>query len=275
MKTDRRTLPFSGRIAHVSLRGQIEADSFAEGTPARLSVPLADLCASPFGRRERQLLLGAALNVLDRRDGAAFVQAAQDGYCGWVAEAALAAPQEPTHWVSAPASHLYPEPQVKVRETAALSLGSRVRVVGETGKFAETADGAFIPRMHLRALGDWASDPVAVAESLLGTPYLWGGNSRAGIDCSGLVQVALTACGIAAPADSDQQCDALGRALPEGTAAQRGDLFFWPGHVAMAVSPTHMIHANGASMSVAYEGVAAALARIAASDAPLQALVRL
>lgn len=275
MKTDHRTLHFSGRIAHVSLRGMIEAESFAEGTPARLAVPLVDLCATPFGRRERQVLLGAALNVLDRRDGAAFVQAAHDGYCGWVDEAALAAPQEATHWVFAPASHLYPEPQVKVRETAAISLGARVRVVAEAGKFLETADGTFIPRTHLRALGDWATDPVAVAESLLGTPYLWGGNSRAGIDCSGLVQIALAACGVASPADSDQQCDVLGATLPAETTPQRGDLFFWPGHAAMAVSDTVLIHANGASMSVAYEGIAAALARIAASEAPLQALKRL
>jgi len=275
MNTDRRTLPFSGRVAHSALRGQIEAESYTLGTPARLAVPLADLCATPFGRRERQLLLGAALTVIERREGAAFVRAAQDGYCGWVAEAALAPPQQATHWVSAPGSHLYPEPAVKARETAALSLGARVRVVAEAGKFAETADGAFIPRMHLRELGNWAADPVAVAESLLGTPYLWGGNSRAGIDCSGLVQAALAACGITAPADSDQQCDTLGRALPEGTTPARGDLFFWPGHVAMAVSDTVMIHANGASMSVAYEGIAAALARIEASDAPLQALKRL
>ncbi|WP_372840532.1 NlpC/P60 family protein [Phaeovulum sp.] len=275
MKTDRRTYPYSGRVAHVSLRGQIEAESFSEGSPARLGVPLADLCAAPFGRRERQLLLGAALNVLDRRDGAAFVVAARDGFCGWVAESALAAPQEATHWVSAPATHLYPEPQVKTRETAALSIGARVRVVGEQGKFLQTADGAFIPRMHLRALNDWATDPVAVAESLLGTPYLWGGNSHAGIDCSGLVQASLNACGIACPADSDQQCDALGTVLPETAAPKRGDLFFWPGHVAMAASDSEIIHANGASMSVAYEGIEAALARIAASDAPLQCRKRL
>ncbi|MDP2061494.1 MAG: NlpC/P60 family protein [Phaeovulum sp.] len=275
MTGDRRTLPFSGRVAHVSLRGKVEAESFTEGSGARLGVPLADLCASPFGKRERQLLLGAALNVFERRDGAAFMQAAADGYCGWVAEAALAQPQEPTHWVAAPASHLYPEPQVKQRETAALSLGARVRVVGETGKFAETADGGFIPRMHLREIGDWAQDPVAVAESLLGTPYLWGGNSRAGIDCSGLVQAALSACGLPCPADSDQQCDAVGTLLAKGTPPRRGDLLFWPGHVAMAVSDAVLIHANGASMSVAYEGITPCLARIAASDGPLQALKRL
>ncbi|MBW6507523.1 MAG: C40 family peptidase [Rhodobacteraceae bacterium] len=275
MSEDRRSLPYSGRIAHASLRGQVEAASYSEGTPTRLAVPLADLCASPFGERERQVLLGAAFTLIDRREGAAFVQAELDGFCGWVAESALAAPQVATHWVAAPASHLYPEPQVKVRETAAITMGSRVRLVAEAGKFAETADGAFIPRVHLRVLGDWAHDPVAVAESLLGTPYLWGGNSHAGIDCSGLVQAALTACGIACPADSDQQCDALGTALPAGAAPRRGDLFFWPGHVAMAVSESVLIHANGASMNVAHEGIAAALARIAASDGPLQALKRL
>lgn len=275
MSQDRRTTPYSGRIAHTSLRGQTNAESYTEGTPARLAVPLADLCATPFGKRERQLLLGAALTVLDRREGAAFVQAALDGFCGWVAEHALAPPQAATHWVSAPASHLYPEPQVKVRETAAISMGARVRIVGESGKFLQTADGAFIPRMHLSEIGAWASDPASVAESLLGTPYLWGGNSRSGIDCSGLVQAALTACGLACPADSDQQCDLVGTVLPAGTPPRRGDLFFWPGHVAMAVSETVLIHANGASMSVAYEAIPACLARIAASEAPLQCLKRI
>jgi cell wall-associated NlpC family hydrolase len=268
MIADRRSTPFSGRVAHPALRGQIKAERYSEGEPARIAAPLADLCAAPFGTRDRQLLLGAELRLFERRDGAAFVQALADGYCGWVDAAALGGAQQATHWLAAPGSHIYPEPAVRARATAALSLGARVRVVASAGSFAETAEGGFIPQVHLRATGDWAPDPVAVAESLLGTPYLWGGNSRAGIDCSGLVQLAHAACGIACPADSDQQLAGFGLPLPEGAPLARGDLIFWPGHVAMVVSDTVLIHANGATMNVAYEGITACMARIGASDGP-------
>jgi cell wall-associated NlpC family hydrolase len=137
-----------------------------------------------------------------------------------------------------------------------------VTVTGAAGAFAETPQG-FVPRTHLRPLGDWAADPATVAESLLGTPYLWGGNSRAGMDCSGLVQLAFHACGRACPADSDLQ-QAVGAALPEDVPPRRNDLLFWKGHVALVLDSSRLIHANGHSMSVVTEGIAECFARIAA-----------
>ena len=265
MSADRRTTPFSGRVALATLRGQVTAEAFTTGDPARVAVPMADLLAAPGGRRERQLLLGAALRVIDRQAGHAFVQAAADGYCGWIAEAALGPAQQPTHWVAVPGSHLYSGPSVQAAETAGLSLGARLRIVADHDRFLETAEGAFVPRPHLRTLGDWATDPVTVAETLLGTPYLWGGNSRTGIDCSGLVQLAWSACGLPCPADSDQQFAALGQVLPESEVPRRGDLVFWKGHVALVVDAARLIHANGQTMSVAYEGIATCIARVAAA----------
>lgn len=259
--TDRRLTPANGRVAHVSLRGTIDAPRFVDGTPARVAMPLSDLLASPGGTRDRQLLSGAEVLVLDRHDGHAFVQAKADGYCGYIAEAALAPPQKATHWVAAPATHLYPAASIKARETALLSLGARVTATGTEGKLVRTADG-WIPRQHLRALEDWADDPVSVAESLIGTPYLWGGNSRSGIDCSGLVQIAYFACGRACPGDSDLQQASLGVALPRSEPLRRGDLLFWKGHVALACDGMRLIHANGHSMSVAYEGISECIARI-------------
>lgn len=271
---DRRLTPFSGRVAAASLRGQVAAEAFTEGEPARILRPVVDLSPEPGALRDRQLIFGAAVTVIERRAGAAFVQAAADGYCGWVPASALGAPAAPTHVVSAAATHVYREASIKRGEVMALSLGARLAVLGADATFLRIAEG-FVPRPHARPLDPPETDPVAVAERLLGTPYLWGGNSREGIDCSGLVQVALALCGRACPADSDQQRGAFGPFLAAGTVPQRGDLFFWKGHVAMACDGEVLIHANGHTMSVAHEGISACLARIeAAGEGPFLGLKR-
>jgi cell wall-associated NlpC family hydrolase len=263
---DRRITAFSGRVAHVSLQGVISAP-MTEGEAAQVVIPLADLRQSPDGARDRQLLLGDAVTVIDRDEGSAFVQSAKDGYCGWVQESALGSGPEPTHWVVAPSTHLYTEPQVQAPEKACVSLGSRVAVVGSWGAWANTPHG-FMPLAHLRPIGQWAPDPVYVAESFLGTPYLWGGNSRFGIDCSGLVQAALHASGKDCPGDSDMQMQ-IGRALQPEEKLKRCDLIFWKGHVAMVVNENVLIHANGHTMSVNYEGIRDAIERISAGGGGL------
>ncbi|MFT4150605.1 MAG: NlpC/P60 family protein [Paracoccaceae bacterium] len=260
---DRRITPFSGRVALDSLRGQVDAPAFAAGEAAEVALPVADLLPAPGSYRDRQVLLGEALTVIDRRDGHAFVQAAKDGYCGWLAEAAVIAPTAPTHWVATPGSHLYTAPKVQAPEIAGITLGSRLQVLDLDGKFARTPHG-FVPAVHLCALGDWRDDPVAVAADLLGTPYLWGGNSRAGIDCSGMAQAALTACGLACPGDSDLQ-QAIGTEVPEDQL-RPGDLLFWKGHVAMVADGERLIHANGHRMAVTWEGIEACIARIMAQE---------
>lgn len=261
---DRRLTPFSGRIAHVSLRGKVEALIFTEGEAARIITPVADLLAAPDGARDRQLQFGAEVLIVERRMAWTFVQARADGYCGWVASGVLGKPVPATHRVAAPATHVYREASIKRGEVMRLGLGAQIAVAGEEGMFAVT-DLGFVPRQHLRPLGDWSADPVAVAESLLGTPYLWGGNSRDGIDCSGLVQLAFAACGLPCPGDSDLQWQSVGAALPEEAPLQRGDLLFWKGHVALVCDAQGLIHANGHTMSVAHEAIAAARARIAAA----------
>ncbi len=250
----------------------VEAADYTEGQRLQVAAPLVDLLRTPDGVRERQLWLGEGFVVIDRDHGHAFGFAEKDGYCGWLQENALEDGPTPTHWIASTGTHLYPQPKVSSKELAALPMGAKVAVLGQVGDFAQTTQG-YIPASHLLPVGQHLADPVAVAELFLHTPYLWGGNSRAGLDCSGLVQIAHHVCGVALPGDADLQETA--GAVVQGEF-RRGDLLFWPGHVALAVDATRLIHANGHTMSVAYEGIAAAITRIeAAEGSPLRSHRRL
>lgn len=271
---DRRTIAANGRVAAAHLRGTVEAEHFVDGAARRLLVPVADLLHAPGGRRERQVLAGQGVTVYEERDGWSFVQAQADGYVGYVPSAVLGEAPPPTHRVRARTTHLYPEPHFKAHELESLSAGSLLQVTGQKGRFVATPHG-YVPTAHVMPIEAVETDPVAVAERFLGTPYLWGGNSGFGIDCSGLVQAACQACGIACPGDSDMQERALGRDLGN-TAPARGDLLFWKGHVAWVADTATILHANVHHMAVAYEPLDEAIARIEAQgDGPVTARKRL
>jgi cell wall-associated NlpC family hydrolase len=261
--TDRRLLAANGRVAHIALRGAVTARRFVAPVRRLVAVPVADLLAAPDGARDRQLLFGEAFDVLEIDRGHAFGLAPRDGYVGYVAAGALTDAAAPTHRVAARATHVYTAPDIKTGEIATLSLGSRVAVADDGAPLARLATGGFVPAVHLAPLDRPEPDPVAVAERLLGTPYLWGGNSAFGIDCSGLVQIAALACGLPCPGDSDLQAAALGTAAPHDAPYARGDLVFWQGHVAIVAEPDRLVHANAHRMAVAVEGLGAAIARIA------------
>ncbi len=256
---DPRLTPSNGRVACESLRGQIAADAYVKGAARQVSVPVADLLRAPGGPRDRQLLMGETLNVYENHNGFAFIQADKDCYCGYVKNAHLTEAEPASHWVTAPSSHIYEEPNFKSRDLAPLSFGSKLTVLEMHARFAQTPFG-FVPRQHLSALGDVERAPSQVARLFLGTPYLWGGNSRFGIDCSGLIQAALTACGIACAGDSDLQEASLGRTVNGNPKA--GDVLFWKGHVAMLADAKTLIHANAHHMAVVLEGLDVAIARI-------------
>ena len=276
--SDPRLTPFNGRVAHVSLEGKVEAATFTAGELMQVATPVATLRRHPDGDRDRELVLGRDFLVLDEETAAPWVFGISscDGYCGWV-DGRLLADREPhTHWVCVRESYLKATPDLKTTEpTVPVFLGSRVfdkEVIGEWAKIARhngAADGrnnCFLPVCHLRSAAEFADEPVQVARQFLGTPYLWGGNSGRGLDCSGLVQAAYHACGFACPGDSDLQEAMPGERLDDSAELNSGDLIFWNGHVALVTGPDTMIHTNAHHMNTVEEPIEPAIARIAKTD---------
>lgn len=264
--TDRRFHPENARVAHVSLGSLASAPRQTEGTPMRCQQAVADLCASPGGARDKQVLFGEALQVLERHDGWAFVIHAADGYVGYLPEETLASQTAPpSHRVSARSSHIYSAADIKSPDIERLSFGAQLTGLREAEGFLVLETGGYVPLQHVTPVSARATDPAATAELFLGTPYLWGGNSGFGIDCSGLVQAAFWAAGLACPRDSDLQAS-LGAPVADTRALQRGDLVCWRGHIGMMLDAERLIHANAHHMAVAIEPLAEAQARIAAKE---------
>ncbi len=274
--TDRRDTPFNGRVAHVSLKGQVATESFVEGETVFVEKVWTDLLREPGGARERQLLRGEAFRALERVRDHVFGFAERDGYVGWIAACDLGeGTPAPTHWVSARQTYAKESPELKATERPVfLPFGARLTVRSVARGWARTAwageeEGRvdlYVPEKHLRPLTEVAADPVAIAALFRGTPYLWGGNSAFGIDCSGLIQAAMLACGIPCPGDSDQQADALGEEIPLDAPRRRGDIYFWEGHVGILSAPDTLLHANAHHMMVAEEPLEEVIARIAAAE---------
>jgi hypothetical protein len=288
--TDRRSLRSNGRVADRSLKGEVEADSFVEPQRHRVRWPVAAIYAGSTGvNKDRELAFGEGFEVLGTEGTRLFGYATRDGYVGYVDRDALA-PYSlvPTHRVIAP-TYWHSEPRLKCGyEPTPMPIGARVAVATThrdhcdwaeidlpAADTEDTGSAVYVPMPHLMPLEPLATDPVAEAERYLGVPYLWAGNSGFGIDCSGLVQAACLACGIACPGDSDQQAAELGVALPDDVPLQRNDLIFWKGHVAWVVGDGRILHANARDMAVAYEDMKAAIDRIAVSDGPVTGRRRL
>jgi hypothetical protein len=266
MRPDPRLTLARADLAASPLEGLVRAERYARPRRMQAAVPSAAIRREPRPDAEQldQLLLGERFDVLEVRDGHAWGQAIRDGYVGHVAFGALA-PEgpPPTHQVRAVLSYGFAEPSIKSRPTGPVSLNSLVTVTAREGRLALCDAGFWLPDVHLAPLGDFADDPAAVAEGHLGAAYLWGGREGCGLDCSGLVQQALLACGRACPRDSDLQ-QALGTAAGPANL-RRGDLVFWKGHVAMLLDARRIIHANAHHMAVAIEDLSEAVERIRSS----------
>jgi cell wall-associated NlpC family hydrolase len=269
---DARLHAFRSDLADARLKGEVSADRFVTGRPARITASVADIrkAPRPDAGVNTQVLFGDDVLVFEEAEGWAWVQAERDGYVGYVGATMLGAREHaPTHIVSAPRTFLYPGADLRFPIAGQLSMGSTVTVTGAAETrgthYALLPSGEALITGHLRPLGDVAVDYVAVAEQFLGTPYLWGGTSGFGIDCSGLVQLAMRMAGQNVLRDSDMQAAGLGEPLdpgPDYAGLKRGDLVFWKGHVAIMTDAHDMIHANGHTMLVSREGLKDAVERI-------------
>lgn len=266
---DRRLNAVRTDLADARLEGRVAAERFVEGHPARVTAPVVDVHAAPRADAgiDTQFLAGDMVRVFEEREGWAWAQAETDGYVGYVAATALGAPDPaPTHVVVVPRTFAYPGPDLKLPIAAGHSMGAALRVEGETEtrgtRYAVLASGEAMIASHLRPIGEHSRDYVSIVETFIHTPYLWGGTSGFGVDCSGLVQLAMRMTGRTVLRDTDMQEQSIGRPVTHD-GLQRGDLVFWRGHVAILTDADTVIHANGASMTVACEPIRQALERIA------------
>jgi cell wall-associated NlpC family hydrolase len=273
-RLDPRLNAYRADLADLALKGQVDAARYAEGEDFRVAVPTAPLRRAPSDSAalDTEALRGERVRVFETNaEGWSWVQLAADRYVGWMPRSMLAEPgAEPTHRVRALRTFAFAEPDIKSPPLAGLPLGATVTVVGEAedhnARYALIEPAGAVVEQHLAPIGETESDWTGVAELYAGTPYLWGGKTSLGIDCSGIVQIAFEACGIASPRDTDMQEAALGVALPLDAGIpplRRGDLVFWGGHVGFMRDAQTLLHANAHHMAVASEPLSTTLERLA------------
>ena len=281
MAPDPRLTPARSDLAAKHLEGKVTAARFVTGEPREIVEPMTPLrrTPSPDSPLDTEALKGERVTVYETtEEGWAWGQLEGDGYVGYLSENALGTPgPAATHKVVALRTLVLPGPDIKLMPIEALPLGATLSVVRMMEPFAITATGGYVPSRHLAPIGLMATDFVAIAEQFLHTPYLWGGKTCFGLDCSGLVQVALNACGVPCPRDSDMQEQTLGTPLAANdfSGLKRGDLMFWKAHVAIVRDPETLIHANAFHMAVAIEPIRTAVERIRAAGSTVTSVRRL
>ncbi len=279
---DPRLTPARPDLAAKHLEGKVTATRFVGGTIYEVATSQTPLRREPRldAPLDTEALKGERVTVYDaNEEGWSWGQLVSDGYVGWLPTDALRpAGAAPTHIVSALRTFVFPGPSIKLTPIETLSFGCQLRIARIQAEFAVTTEHGFVPLRHLGNATDHEPDFVAIAERFVGTPYLWGGKSSLGLDCSALVQLALTSAGVACPRDSDMQEQALGSPVAltgDLSNLLRGDLLFWKGHVAIARDRATLVHANAHHMAVAIETISEAVARIRVAGGEISSVRRL
>ena len=262
---DPRVTPANETVACSTLKGKIKHANFVEAKNYQVNVPFVDLLGSPDGKRNRQLIYGSKVKYFSAAKGWAFIQNTYDNYVGYVPESTIASETQKTHIVTAPLAHVFMEPNIKSQNIEILPLAARVSGEVLENGFLETELG-WISVLQLKRKTEISKDPVEVSKLLQNAPYLWGGNTTLGIDCSGLIQISLLLCGIDCPGDSDQQMNTLGQNIDIGSPRKKGDIIFWKGHVAWALNERQILHANAYHMATVIEEANEAIERIKKQD---------
>ena len=268
-------------LAALALRGQVASPRYAAGSVRQVTRPAVPLRRepSPTVGLDTEALYGELVTVYDENEGWAWVQLQRDRYVGYMPSAALTTEiVQATHRVKALGTFIYPAADIKTPPIMHIPLNAEVNVADWGEHFCRLRLGGFVVTRHITERDRFERDFVDIAERLIGTPYLWGGRTRIGIDCSGLVQVSLEAAGRSCPRDTDMQVAELGEEvlIPENLEGlQRGDLVFWPGHVGIMADGLMLVHANAHHMAVVAETLPEAAERIARQSAPISAIRRL
>jgi len=281
MANDPRMTPARSDVASQHLQGVVAAERYVSGVEYQVVENAAPVRQDPRPDAPllTQALFGERVTVYDENEGWAWGQLKGDDYVGYLPFQALSRELvTPTHRVRTLRTYIYPEPDIKSVPLDLLSMGSHLSAVATKDRFTQLDTGGFIYSDHIALITEYDSDFVTVAEMFEGTPYLWGGKTSLGLDCSGLVQVSFAACGKPVLRDTDMMQEQLGVEIPltpQLTGLVRGDLVFWHGHIAIMCNDTILVHANGYHMNTVIEPAKVARDRIASLFGEITAIKRI
>ena len=279
LELDKRLHAFRSDLADVQLQSRVEAKRFVEGKPMEVTTPFVAVHREPSisALQTTQALFGEKIICFEEKDGWIWCQLMRDGYVGYISKSGVSKDlTNPTHRVAVPSTFMYPLPNIKSQPADTLPMNARLEIVESEEKFSKLPNGKYVFTRHIKPLSEVETDFVSVAELFRDVPYYWGGKTAQGLDCSGLVQTSLEACGILSPRDTDMQETQLGRNLliNDLDGLRRGDLVFWKGHVGIMADPKTLLHANGYHMMTIMEPLAEAVARIASTDGQVTSIKR-